>query len=455
MLHQDSFRFSPIAAALVAVLLFLIPPRARAADIVELQSGAKVTGEVLARTDKDVTIRYKIGSYTYTRTYPLSLVHAITSHDEREVVGERALATPVPKPGRSASKPDGRASSATTVSAEPNSRRSREEIRGLVAKVGGTPPEWYESTPLDYPESLDLSWPKKPPGNWNNQKNIGQYIWDILNPNPGKWHAGVRFMHHLLEVHKDNAETRTRAMLALGRMYFNLLEDYPRAAFWWQKAGVARGTSEDPVAGVHLAECYWRMGSREMAVDLLGKLPPAYASIKLWADLGQTRKALQIADAFARGGNADIAYLYAGDACRVAGDFPQALKYYQKVIDTAATGKASNRSEKDAGRARANIEAIKLFELSDVSRVADGTYKSSSLGYETQVAVEVVVRDRRIDAVRVTQHHEKQFYSALSDTPKRIIAKQGVRGVDATSGATITSEAIINATAKALAAAAK
>ena len=197
------------------------------------------------------------------------------------------------------------------------------------------------------------------------------------------------------------------------------------------------------------------MGNREMAVELLGKLPQTYASIKLWADLGQTRRALQLADAFARGGNADIADLYAGDACRVAGDFPQALKYYQKVIDTEATGKASKRIAKDIRRARANIEAIKLFELSDVSRVPDGTYQSSSLGYETQVAVEVVVRDRRIDAVRVTQHHEKQFYSALSDTPKRIIAKQGVRGVDATSGATITSEAIINATAKALAAAAK
>jgi uncharacterized protein with FMN-binding domain len=39
----------------------------------------------------------------------------------------------------------------------------------------------------------------------------------------------------------------------------------------------------------------------------------------------------------------------------------------------------------------------------------------------------------------------------MTDTPQKILAKQGVRGVDATSAATITSEAIINATAKALA----
>jgi uncharacterized protein with FMN-binding domain len=53
------------------------------------------------------------------------------------------------------------------------------------------------------------------------------------------------------------------------------------------------------------------------------------------------------------------------------------------------------------------------------------------------------------------QHREKQYYSSLTDTPAKIIAKQGVKGVDSTSSATITSEAIINATAKALAKGAK
>jgi uncharacterized protein with FMN-binding domain len=68
--------------------------------------------------------------------------------------------------------------------------------------------------------------------------------------------------------------------------------------------------------------------------------------------------------------------------------------------------------------------------------------------------VEVTVRGGRITAVEVLQHQEKQFYSALTDTPEKILRAQGVQGVDATSSATITSEAIINATAKALAAAA-
>jgi uncharacterized protein with FMN-binding domain len=71
------------------------------------------------------------------------------------------------------------------------------------------------------------------------------------------------------------------------------------------------------------------------------------------------------------------------------------------------------------------------------------------------VQVAVTVKDHRIEAVRITQHKEKQFYAALTDTPAKIIAKQGVKGVDATSNATITSEAIINASAKALASGAK
>ena len=65
--------------------------------------------------------------------------------------------------------------------------------------------------------------------------------------------------------------------------------------------------------------------------------------------------------------------------------------------------------------------------------------------------VEVVVRDGKIETVRVTRHREKQYYSSLTDTPRKIIDRQSVAGIDATSSATITSEAIINATAKALA----
>ena len=96
-----------------------------------------------------------------------------------------------------------------------------------------------------------------------------------------------------------------------------------------------------------------------------------------------------------------------------------------------------------------------MFAQANPANVADGSYRAASQGYEGPVEVEVAVTDHKITAVRVTNHKEKQFYSALDDVPRQIIAKNGVKGIEATSRATITGEAIINASAKALASGAK
>ena len=85
--------------------------------------------------------------------------------------------------------------------------------------------------PLNYPQTLDLAWPQPPPKGWNSQRNVGQYIWDVINPNPDKWRGGVRFMHHMLTVHKDNPRMQQRVMNSLGGMYCNLIQDHARAAF--------------------------------------------------------------------------------------------------------------------------------------------------------------------------------------------------------------------------------
>jgi uncharacterized protein with FMN-binding domain len=202
-----------------------------------------------------------------------------------------------------------------------------------------------------------------------------------------------------------------------------------------------------------LAECYAKLGNKELAIELMRKLPGHFAMIKAWADMGEIDRALRMADANASGAYADIAYIYAGDACRVAGQYKKALEYYDKLLALPSGNRGSRRVQINQTRARDNAEAIRLFELLDLSRVPDGTYRASSVGYKGDIDIQVSVQSNRIQAVQVTRHQEKQFYSAMTDVPKKIVAKQGVKGVDATSGATITSEAIINATAKALAAA--
>jgi uncharacterized protein with FMN-binding domain len=255
-------------------------------------------------------------------------------------------------------------------------------------------------------------------------------------------------MHHLLTVHEKNPSTRRRAMNELGRMYHDLLQDYARAAFWWRAAEADKGDLHR--SGVHLAECYWKLGSKEMAMDLLEKLPPQFGMIKLWAEMGELQKAIALAEANIRGPYADIAYIYAGDAFRVGGYNEHAIDCYQRLLRMPATGRARPRIERNQQRAQANIEAIRLFDLLDLNRVPDGTYKGNSPAFAGELYVEVTVMGGRIEMVRVTQHKEKQFYSAIDDTTRKIVEKQGITGIDATSSATITSEAIINATAKAL-----
>jgi len=433
-------RRDPVLQVLLLLVLLFVAPSPARADVVELLSGAKVDGKVtkIDKAAKQITFAQTLGGRSYSRTYPYSKIHAVTLGERRYVLND--------KPTGSSSAGSSSSSTAQTGS---SNRRTKAEIDSLIQQLGRTPPDWFESTPLDYPKSLDLSWPQRPPGQWNAQRNVGQFIWDIINPNPGRWREGIRFMHFMLKHHEDNPETLARVMERLGGMYHDFEEDYARAAFWWRQAGVD-GARQSPVS-VKLARCYWKLGNRNMAVDLLGRLPAWSNTIKLWADMGETTKALQLAEAFAQSGFSDIAYLYAGDACRILGKYNEAIDYYERVLRVPATGRPAERIRRNHNRARANIEGIRIFDNLDLSRVADGTYAAHSPAYAGELHVELVVHSGRIESVNVTEHKEKQFYSAMTDTPRQIVAKQGLKGIDAVSGATITSEAIINATARALA----
>jgi uncharacterized protein with FMN-binding domain len=429
-----------LAALLLA--LGLVTPRSVSADVLELLSGASIEGQVASidKTRREVTFSRQVGSRSYSRVYTYDKIHAVTMNGQRYVLNPLpAGAAPPAAPARA---------SAAARSAATGDSRTQEEVEALIEQLGRQPPDWYEATPLDYPKTLDLSWPERPPGAWNSQKNVGQYIWDVINPNSNRWREGIRLMHHLLQLHQDDPAMRTRVMQSMGKMYHDFEEDYARAAFWWRKAGL--DSSRSSAVSVNLARCYWKLGSKRMAEQLLGRLPVYSTSIKLWADMGETAKALQLVEAYARAGYQDIAYLYGGDACRIQGKYDEAVAYYERVLKVSASGQAAKRIQKNQARARENIQAIQIFDALDLTQVKDGTYTGRSMGYAGQLQVQVTVRGGRIEAVAVTEHQEKQFYAALTDTPKQIIAAQGLKGIDAVSGATITSEAIINAAAKAL-----
>lgn len=403
------------------------------ADTIELMNGNKVEGKVLA-TDaaaKTVTLEAMIGGQLIQRTLPHAQVHALTVNGQRTVLTTKAGAAAI---------------EATTT-------RTPAEVQALIEQAGATPPDWLKSTKLNFPQTLDLTW--APPANkkWNNQFNVGQFVWDIINPNESRWREGIKFMAHVIEVNQANAEIRKRATMELANMHFRFFQDYARAAYWWQKAGV---TEQEDAASVFLAECYWRLGNKQMALDLMQDPDGYLNSIKLLGDMGEIDKSIAMAERYIDGTREpQWALLLVADACRLAGRNEQAITYFQQVLDAPQDPNNKNRFQRLNNRARDSIAAIQLFDLLNLEKVADGTHKASSLGYEGEVHVAVQVRARRIESVKVTQHKEKQYYSSMRDVPEQIIAKQGVKGVDATSRATITGNAIINATAKALAEGAK
>ncbi len=419
----------------VLCLLAIFVPTASAEDTIEFLTGAKITGVVkeIRKESKEFDFEAKIGSRAVTRTYPFSKVHAVTFR------GSRFVLTPM-----EASTESRRDASGQIV-------RSKSEIDRVIEQVGSSPPDWSSDTPLDYPETLDLTWPLKPEGKWNNKRNMGQYIWDIIHPNPSKWHGGIKLVEHCAELHKGNSTLLERDFRTLGRMYFELLQDYPRAAYWLRRGNAAKGEH----TGVMLAECYWRLGNQPLAMQQLTSrnynAGAAARAVKLYANMGVLDEAMKMA-ARITGTNASYeGYIAAGDAMRQAGRFDEAIKYYTLVLNDR-NFRNDDYEDRFKARARESIEAIELFEKVDVQTVSDGTYSGSSTGYNGRLDVAVTVSGGRIDSVKVTNHQEKQFYSALTDTEDSILKLQTVRGVDGTSGATITSRAIVNAAAKALAA---
>lgn len=407
-----------------------MPYQVVAQDRVEFLNGSELQGKVeqIRQKEKEFDFRATIAGREVTKTYAYRDVHAVTFG------GKRYELTPKPSTD---SKQDG----------DQRPLRSQVEVQQIIADVGGSLPDWYESTELNLPASLDLSWPMKPDGPWDASKNVGQYIWDRVNPNESRWKAGIKLVHECMKRHEDDPALLKRDSDKLGVMYFTLLQDYPRAAYWLQK-GEAK---MNQASGIHLAECYWRLGSRDMALEAMRGSFLHWSAIKLLGDMGEIEDALRVTDVYAKTQAANEAFLNAGDALRGAGRLDEAVEYYQKVVDDDTQARNEDYKMRFQARAAGAIEAIRLFDRADVSKIADGTYRDRSTGYNGELQVEVRVAKQRIESVRVTQHKEKQFYAALTDTTQQILDSQGVQDIDGTSGATITSQAIVHATAKALA----
>jgi fumarate reductase flavoprotein subunit len=84
-----------------------------------------------------------------------------------------------------------------------------------------------------------------------------------------------------------------------------------------------------------------------------------------------------------------------------------------------------------------------------VAAVPDGTYTGVSRGMKGDVSAQVTVKGGRITDACVTTCSDLKPLTALQDIPERIKTAQGTQ-VDAVTGATVTSRAIMRAARNAL-----
>ena len=324
--------------------------------------------------------------------------------------------------------------------------RTRQEVLALIEQAGTSKPDWWDAVPLEYPETLDLSFPHPPPTKeWNTRLNVGQYMWSIINENPSRFMQGTKFMHFVLKLNEDDPQVVKRCSEQLAHCYHDLLQDWARAAYWKRKLAVK---------DVALANCYWQLGNKEMAVGILSWIHfdnSRYGgAIKQWADMGELAKALELAEASAGFKDWGAAHRAAGDAYRKFARYDAAVESYEKVLAVESRSQNNLILQHNQDHARVSIENIRLYETFDLSKIRDGTYRAGVPAYNGELVVSATVAQHRISAITVVEHAEKQFYSSLTDMPKKIIRAQDFRNIDATTGATVTADAIKNAVARAL-----
>lgn len=82
----------------------------------------------------------------------------------------------------------------------------------------------------------------------------------------------------------------------------------------------------------------------------------------------------------------------------------------------------------------------------------DGTYEGTGKGKNGDVKVSVTVAGGKITDVKVGDHSETEGIAdkAIDEVPAAIVEKNGTEGVETASGATMTSQAIIDAVNQAL-----
>ena len=184
---------------------------------------------------------------------------------------------------------------------------------------------------------------------------------------------------------------------------------------------------------VALASLYSDHGAYEAAEKVLLKGVKMRPPQKAWYEMREAEMHDALGDLYADWGRMD-----------------QAKASYREAIRLYPLGKppyGRHLLPRRAKKVQAKLDLLSAASLASTP-LNDGTYNETALGYSGDIKLSVHVASGKITKIDV-QHQEKIDQNACKVIPRRIVEKQSLN-VDGISGATVTKDAIVAGTLRAL-----
>jgi uncharacterized protein with FMN-binding domain len=289
------------------------------------------------------------------------------------------------------------------------------------------------------PASLDATLAQlKVPPDWFTRTPIA---WDTNKP----WKEARLEIRRLLALDEDHNRQAVKLTWLYAQkgdigdghelpMYLFMSGNYAWAALEYPKYLKATEGQGATHAYLCYASCLEHFGENDAALAVLNKalsdLPP-----KPWRIANTANIHNHLGDYYAR----------LGHTAKATEHYQQAIRLYP----TSDQPYGRHLLPRHAAKVQSKLDLLTLQALEN-ARLRDGTFTGRSLGYaeNKELVVTVTIRGGKIADLKV-QHEEKIDLGATHLIPQRILARQSLR-VDGITGATVTSQGIVDGAFQAL-----
>lgn len=310
-------------------------------------------------------------------------------------------------PPPKAARPAGAAAKATAPDGKPS-------MKDTLARLK-VPPDWFAGVKIDW----DMAKP------WKDGRVEVRRL--LALDDPDKVRQGVKITWLYAQKGDIGDGHEISLYLFLSGNYDWALLEYPK---YLQKVA-GNGATHGYLC---YASCFAHFGEYAKALEVLDKamadLPKPPWRISSTANIWNRR----------------------GDICVEMGDLAKAKQCYAEALRLYPTSDQPNGRHllaRNAAKVQTKLDLMTMASLQS-AKLRDGVYTGKSLGYsDTQdMLTTVTIKDGKIADVQV-KHQEKIDLGATRIIPKRIVDAQSLK-VDAVTGATITSQAIVDGAFQAL-----